>query len=315
MTALDAPHEATIRPEPPLGPRVIRWVAFVAIVIPVLWGAAGLNLSWDRILSAPSDIARVIDRMVPPDMSPEAVQRAVPKIAESLWIAWIGTMIGAAFSFPMAFLAARNTSPNSVNLVARQILNGIRAVPELLVAIILIPVTGLGAWTGTIALGIHSIGTLGKLSSEVVEGIDPGPVEAVAAAGGGPVAQVRFGVVPQVMPTIVAYWLYRFEINIRASAVLGVVGAGGIGAELVAQIRFNDLGRAGTVLFLTVAAVLAIDAVSARIRRRIITGHKEIGPIAAFMAASWIQKIITTAFVIAAAALVVFLLVQLQADV
>jgi phosphonate transport system permease protein len=314
MTAL-ATHDVSLRPERPIGPRLIRVAAFVLIVIPVLWGAAGLNLSWSRILSAPGDMWGVIDRMIPPDMSPQAVQRAMPKIGESLWIAWIGTMIGAAFSFPMAFLAARNTSPGSVNIAARQVLNGIRAVPELLVAIILIPVTGLGALTGTLALGIHSIGTLGKLSSEVVEGIDPGPVEAVAAAGGGPVAQVRFGVIPQVMPTIVAYWLYRFEINIRASAVLGVVGAGGIGAELVAQIRFNDLARAGTVLFLTVAAVLAIDAVSARIRRRIITGERGKGPVATFSEASWLQRVLTTAAAAAGVALVVFLLVQLQADV
>ena len=307
--------EPVLRPERPLGAKVVRWVAFVVIALPVLWGAAGLELSWNRILTAPGDMWRVIDRMVPPDLSPTAVQRAMPKIAESLWIAWIGTMIGAVFSLPLAFMAARNTSPRSVNFAARQILNGIRAVPELLVAIILIPVTGLGAWTGTIALGIHSIGTLGKLSSEEVENIDPGPVEAVAAAGGGRVAQVRFGVIPQVMPTIVAYWLYRFEINIRASAVLGVVGAGGIGAELVAQIRFNDLARAGTVMFLTVAAVLAIDAVSARIRRRIITGQPGVGPIGAFQAAGWVQRAVTIASLAAAVALLVFLLVQLQTDV
>jgi phosphonate transport system permease protein len=153
--------------------------------------------------------------MVPPDMSPEAVQRALPKIMESLWIAWVGTIIGAFFSFFLAFAAATNVAPLWLSTAVRQVLNAIRAVPELLVAMVLIPVTGLGPWTGTLALGIHSIGTLGKLSSEVIEGSDAGPVEAISAAGGTKAQEMRFGVIPQVMPNIVAYWLYRFEINIR----------------------------------------------------------------------------------------------------
>ena len=249
---------ATERPKQPIGPRVFRWVAFFVIVIPAVWSAVGLDVSPSRLFGAPADIWNIVTNLVPPDLSAEAIQRALPKVMESVFIAWIGTMIGAFFSFPLAFLAAKNISNTAVNTVIRQILNAIRAVPELLVAMILIPVTGLGAWTGTLALGIHSIGTLGKLSSEVIEGIDPGPVEAVASVGGGPISRMRFAVVPQVMPTIVAYWLYRFEINIRASAVLGVVGAGGIGAELISQLRFRDFPRAGTVLFLTIITVLAI---------------------------------------------------------
>jgi phosphonate transport system permease protein len=150
-------------------------------------------------------------RLAEPDLGPEAVQRVMPKVMESFFIAWIGTIIGALISFPLAFWRQR-TSAAAVSNVSRQILNAIRAVPELLVAMVLIPVTG-SKWTGTPALGIHSIGTLGKLSSEVIEGIDPGPVEAVAAVGGGLIARMRFAVVPQVTPNILAYWLYRFEIN------------------------------------------------------------------------------------------------------
>jgi phosphonate transport system permease protein len=98
-------------------------------------------------------------------------------------------------------------------------------------------------------------------------------VEAIEASGGGRLSQMRFGVLPQVFPTMVAYWLYRFEINIRASAVLGVVGAGGVGAELLNRLRFREFDRAGTVLLLTILTVLVIDAVSGRVRRRIITGE------------------------------------------
>ena len=177
---------------------------------------------------------------------------------------------------------------------------------------VLIPVTGLGALTGALAIGIHSIGTLGKLSSEVIEGIDPGPVEAVAAVGGTRVQRMRFGMVPQVMPNIVAYWLYRFEINIRASAVLGIIGAGGIGAELVAQLRFRDFSRAGTVLLLTIVVVLAIDTVSARARRRIISGHAEPGPLEVFRGLTVAKKALAVLATIAVIGFVVFILFQYQ---
>lgn len=315
MTTETAVVEATVRPKPPLGPKLFRWGIGIAVVVPAIWGAIGLSISADRLLSAPGDVWNVLWRLAQPDLSAEAVQRALPKVMESFFIAWIGTIIGAFFSFPLAFLAAKNISPGYINNIIRQLLNAIRAVPEVLVAMVLIPVTGLGPWTGTLALGIHSIGTLGKLSSEVIEGIDEGPVEAVAAVGGGPIARMRFAVVPQVMPNILAYWLYRFEINIRASAVLGVIGAGGIGAELIAQLRFRDYSRAGTVLFLTIIAVIVVDTISARVRRRIVSGHKEPGPVAAFLEAKTPMRVLTLIGVAAAIALVVFLAVQLQTDV
>ena len=305
-------QHAPLRPKRPLRPRLVRWGITAAILIPALWSALGLEISWEQLRTAPADMWAIFTQMVPPDLSPEAIERALPKIVESLWIAWIGTLIGAFFSFFLAFGAATNVTPGWLSTAVRQILNAIRAVPELLVAMILIPVTGLGAFTGALALGIHSIGTLGKLSSEVIEGSDAGPVEAVSSVGGTKIEEMRFGIVPQVMPNIVAYWLYRFEINIRASAVLGVVGAGGIGAELVAQLRFRDFARAGTVLFLTVLVVLSIDILSARVRRRIITGHRERGPLAAFAAMSWWGRALASVAAVAGLAFVVFILYQYQ---
>lgn len=293
-------------------PRLIRWAIATAILVPALWSALGIEISWEQLRTAPADVWGLARQMIPPDLSPDMVDRALPKIMESLWIAWIGTIMGAVVSFFLAFAAATNVTQVWVANGVRQILNAIRAVPELLVAMVLIPVTGLGAWTGTLALGIHSIGTLGKLSSEVIEGIDPGPVEAVAAVGGTRLQQIRFGIIPQVMPTILAYWLYRFEINIRASAVLGVIGAGGIGAELVAQLRFRDFSRAGTVLFLTVVIVLVIDAISARVRRRIISGHAEPGPIARYLEMPWWQRALAVIVGLSSLGFAVFLLYQLQ---
>lgn len=300
------------RPTRPLGPRLFRWAIVVVVVIPAIWSALGMDVSLQRLSEAPGDIWVIVRQLVPPDLSPEALQRAVPKMLESLYIAWIGTLIGAFFSFPLAFLAAKNVTPAWISNGVRQILNGIRAVPELLVAMVLIPVTGLGPWTGTLAIGIHSIGTLGKLSSEVIEGIDPGPVQAVASSGGTWMQRMRFAIVPQVMPNIVAYWLYRFEVNIRASAVLGIVGAGGIGAELVSQLRFRDFARAGTVLFITVVVVLLVDMTSGRLRRRIISGHTETGPIAAFQRMKPLTRVLAVLGLLIAAALLVFVLYQLE---
>lgn len=315
MTTTTDPTTGTpTRPVRPLGPRLFRWAITIAILVPAIWSALGLNVPLQRLTEAPGDIWAVLRQLVPPDMSADALQRAVPKMLESLYIAWIGTLIGAFFSFPLAFLAAKNVTPTAVSNTTRQVLNAIRAVPELLVAMVLIPVTGLGAWTGTLALGIHSIGTLGKLSSEVIEGIDPGPVQAVASAGGTWIQRMRFAIMPQVMPNIVAYWLYRFEVNIRASAVLGIVGAGGIGAELVSQLRFRDFARAGTVLFITVIVVLLVDITSGRLRRRIITGHTESGPMAAFLRMNlWLRGLVIIGL-LTAAALLVFVLYQLEVN-
>ncbi len=302
-----------LRPEEPVGPRLFRWGITLAIVIPLIWSASGLNVTWDRVLSAPADIWNIVHRMVPPDLTPETVQRAMPKVMESLFIAWVGTIIAASLSLPLAILAARNLTTKSSSFVIRQIFILIRSVPELLLAMVLIPVTGLGPWTGVLAIGLHSIGTLGRLSSEVMEGIDPGPVEAIASSGASRLSQIRYGVLPQVMPTITAYWLYRFEINIRASAVLGAVGVGGIGLELIQQLAFRNYARVGTVLFLTIAVVLAIDTVSARLRRRIITGNREPGPVAIFLRAGLTQRVTMITVTVLIVFTVAFLLIQLQA--
>ena len=260
-------------PKQPYQQKVLKYTITALIISGSLWSASGLEITIDKIMKAPEQVAILVGAMFPLDLSSEAFERILPKVAESLFIAWAGTVIGAFFSFPVAFLAANNVSKNYVSETTKQILNGIRAFPELILAFVFLPITGLGALTGTLAIGIHSIGTLGKLSSEVIEGIDEGPLEAIKSSGGSKINELLFGVVPQVMPTITSYWLYRFEINLRASAVLGVVGAGGVGAELINQLRFRDFPRAGTVLVATVVLVLTVDTISAAIRKRIIKGR------------------------------------------
>jgi phosphonate transport system permease protein len=265
-------NSETLRPDEPMKGRVIRAIVAVVIVVPFIWAAVGLEISAERLVNAPAEIWTLLTGMFPPDF--EDSGRIVAKLLESIYIAWIGTVMGAIFSFPLSFMAATNVAPRWISVPTRAFLSAIRAFPELILAVILIVPFGLGAFTGALAIGLHSIGTLGKLSSEVIEGVDGGPVEAIGSAGGTLPLQMRYGIVPQAMPNIVAYWLYRFEINIRASAVLGLVGAGGIGAEIVARLQFRaDWPKAGAALIATVVVVLMIDTVSSSIRRRIITGQ------------------------------------------
>ncbi len=273
-------------PKKPINQTITKFIISIVLIFLAIWSASGLEISLERLSKAPQLTWTLISALYPIDLSQEALDRIIPKVFESLYIAWTGTVIGAIFSFPIAFISAKNTSV-SIKIpkfltnknyfiyssqFMKQILNIVRAFPELLLAFVFLPITGLGALTGTLAIGIHSIGTLGKLSSEVIEGIDEGPLEAIKASGGSKSNELIFGVIPQVMPTIISYWLYRFEINLRASAVLGVIGAGGVGQELINQLRFRAFDRAGTVLVATIILVLSIDTVSGALRRRIIKG-------------------------------------------
>jgi phosphonate transport system permease protein len=271
---LDSEHPDTppSRPALPLRPIVARILIFVVIAIAFGWGMTGLEISWERLRSAPGEAWGIFRLMWPPDFATEIDRGVIGKVLESVYIAWIGTVLGAAISLPLAFLASNNVSPPAIRLPIRQLFNAIRAVPELIVAVILIGVTGLGPWAGALAIGLHSVGTLGKLSSEEIESADRGPVEAVEACGGTWISRVRWGVLPQVMPIITSYWLFRFEINVRASAVLGMIGAGGVGAELISQLNFRNFPQVGAVLILTIVVVIFIDTISSAVRRRIIAG-------------------------------------------
>ncbi|NNK91464.1 MAG: phosphonate ABC transporter, permease protein PhnE [Acidimicrobiia bacterium] len=278
-----------IRPDEPRWPKIIRWIAVIVIIGPLIWGLLGLEISADNLRRAPGQMWNLVQQVWPPDFSETG--RTFEKILESLYVAWIATIIGATLSFPLGFLAATNIAPRSVTLPVRSLLSGIRAFPELVLAIMLIPAFGLGPFPGALAIGIHSIGTLGKLTSEVIEGVDEGPIEAIRASGGTRMQAMQFGVVPQAMPNVLAYWLYRFEINIRASAVLGVIGAGGIGDEIYSRFLFvPDRSKGFAALLVMIATVLVIDAISASVRRRIITGQPSRSMVARLMQRLFAKK-------------------------
>ena len=268
-----------VRPTPPDKTR--KTLAMLALAIAILVCFWLVESRWSRLPELPANFWRYLGFMgegvftnpLADDTVGGYWTNAMALMIESLHMAWIGTIIGAIFSLPMGFLAARNVSPRWVVGIARAILNAIRAIPELIWAImIMLPIFGLGPVAGAMALGINSIGTLGKLTSEVIEGVDPGPVEAARASGARQLQILRWGTLPQVMPEVVAFWLYRFEINIRAGAILGVVAAGGIGSLLSSVLGRRLWERAGIMLTVIVLVTIVVDLISASLRRRIIAG-------------------------------------------
>lgn len=229
------------------------------------------RIKWTRLVEAPGDMWRLAQAMFR-DMPFDRLGHLVGQMWDSIAMAWMGTLIGAVFAVPLAFLAAENLVGRPVAWVTRQLFNVIRAVPEIIVALLFVPMFGLHPMAGVVAIGIHSIGSLGKLLYEIIEGIDRGPIEAADAAGASAVQRLRWAVLPQVAPELTSFVLYRFEINIRAATVLGIVGAGGIGNDLAQAIKFKEHDIAGLALIVIVIGTIAVDLISGAVRRRIIAG-------------------------------------------
>ena len=192
-------------------------------------------------------------------------------MGETLLMAYVGTLLGAIAALVLCFFASKNITNNSVLVVAsRRVLEFSRTVPEMVFALIFVVAFSLGPLPGVLALAIHTGGALGKLFAEVVENIDLKPVDGIVASGGTCLQKVRFGVIPQVASNFASYALLRFEINVRGAAVLGFVGAGGIGQTLLEVIRKFYYSDISALLVMIVVTVMLIDAITERVRYRLI---------------------------------------------
>jgi len=203
----------------------------------------------------------------------EEFNLAVEKMIETIFIGMMATFFGIILSLPFSFLAARNLmSANAFTLgiyyLVRGILNIVRSIEPLIWAILAVIIVGLGPWAGIIALTIHSIASLGKLYSEAIESISPGPIEAVTATGANWFQIIVYAVIPQVIPPFVSFTIYRWDINIRMSTIIGLVGGGGIGYLLTQWIRVLDYRAAGIAVWFIAITVAILDYVSAEIRER-----------------------------------------------
>lgn len=194
----------------------------------------------------------------------------VKELVVTLHIALWGTVLAIIAAVPMGLMSASNVVPWWVYQPVRRLMDACRATNEMVFAMLFIVAVGLGPFAGVLALFVHTTGTLSKLFSEAVEAIDPRPVEGIRATGAHPLAEIAYGVIPQVMPLWLSYSLYRFESNVRSASVVGMVGAGGIGVVLFEVIRGFQYGQTCAVLMLLIVTVSLIDLVSAWLRQRFI---------------------------------------------
>jgi phosphonate transport system permease protein len=186
-------------------------------------------------------------------------------------MALAGTFLALLVAFPLGFLAARNTTPHRfIYYGVRMILNLVRTIPDLALGLLFVAAVGLGAFAGTLALAVHTSTVLGKLLSESVENIDEGVVEAIRATGAGYAQILSFAVLPQILPDLISFTLYRLETNIRAASVLGLIGAGGIGYLMNTSFRTFQYQEAAAIVLVLIALVMLVDYLSSRLRARVV---------------------------------------------
>jgi phosphonate transport system permease protein len=245
-----------------------KWALALGVLIVFVWSAIATEVSASRIVEGWPFMLDFLRRMVPPDVS--VMGNALRGALQTLEIAVVGTVTAAVLALPMGFAAARNAAPPWLFYAARSILNVFRAVDTLVYALFFVAAVGLGPFPGVLAVVVYTATVLAKLYSEAIEAIDPGPVEAVKAVGATRLQVLRWGVLPQLGPQFLSFTLYRFETNIRAAAILGFVGAGGIGFYVQTYLRMLDYRAASAVLLVLVALVMLVDFASSRLRARLI---------------------------------------------
>ncbi|HLE96606.1 MAG TPA: phosphonate ABC transporter, permease protein PhnE [Candidatus Thermoplasmatota archaeon] len=208
--------------------------------------------------------------LVPPDLDPALLRTLVVSLAETVEMAFAGTLLGAAAGLPLSVLAARPLSGAGVARVTRVLLAFVRTVPSLLWALVFVILFGLGPVAGVLGIAVYTLGYIGKLYYEAFEGLDPDVLEAVRATGAGRVQLVRHAALPEAANALVSNLLYAFEYNVRASSILGFVGAGGIGFYLLRYLQLFEYQRLTTAILMLLVLVVGIDAASRRFRKRFV---------------------------------------------
>ena len=210
----------------------------------------------------------ILSRMLPPDFS--NLNELVYAMFETIEIAFLGTFIAIVLSIPLGLFSARNLAPNYfVYIVCKTIVIFFRAIPEFIIAMILVIAIGFGAMPGVLALGLHTMGFLAKFYAEDIEHINKGPIDALKSSGATKSQIISFGVIPQILPSFVANNLYILDRNVRMATMLGIVGAGGIGYELQSSFRMFEYERVSAIIILIFVTIFIIDHLSAFIRSKI----------------------------------------------
>ncbi|MBC8050775.1 MAG: phosphonate ABC transporter, permease protein PhnE [Chitinophagales bacterium] len=263
--------EDTGADRPKLSPlwRRLRFVALLLVGVAVY--ALFLNISGvsgSKLVEGLPRLANWLARAWPPDIS--ELNDLLLRAAETVAIATVGTSFGAIIAAPLCFLAARNTSAGGwMYYPARWLLNALRGIDSFVFALVFVAAVGLGPFAGVLGVALHTAGSLAKLWSEAIEGAEAGPLEAAVMSGASRFKVITYALLPDVLPALASILLYMWEFNVRASTVLGIVGAGGVGQELKNSIDLLAFDRVFTIILIVLVMVTSIDTFSAWLRRRL----------------------------------------------
>ena len=250
---------------------LLRWVLWLigAAVFVWCWQKISAGTEWSFVLDAPEQGADILGRMVPPEWSYARV--LLRPLWDTLNMATLGTMIAVVLAVPLAFLAAKNTTPSAefARPFALFCIVASRSINSLIWALVLVMILGPGVLAGTVAIALRSVGFIGKLLYEAIEETDHRPLDAIASTGASSGQIISYGVVPQIMPVFAGIAVFRWDINIRESTILGLVGAGGIGLQLNSSIGNLDWSRVSVILLAIFATVIVSEWVSASIRKAV----------------------------------------------
>lgn len=250
-------------------PQRLRWLGLSLAALILLWYSAVVSeIDLVELTEGGSTMGEYISRYFPPNFSDGSSYFA--DIIETIGMGIWGTLLAVIVAAPLSILASANLCPIWIVQPTRRLLDAMRAINEIVFALVFVVAVGLGPFAGVLAIFVHTAGILGKLFSEAIENIDVGQIEGVRATGASKFQEILFGVIPQVIPLWLSYILYRFESNVRSATVLGIVGAGGIGVSLYQSFRSFDYTKVCAILLILILVVGAIDAASAWLRRRFV---------------------------------------------
>lgn len=248
---------------------VIKKIIIITIALGVIyWCYNQTNFSLAKLRAGWGGIVDIVGRMLPPRF--DILADMIGPTIETVQISICGTILAILFSLPLGFFAASNITPHRLLYsLSRFILNAARAIPDMIFALIFVAAVGLGPFPGTLAIGFSSCGMLGKFFADTIESIDSGVLEALQATGASRLQTLVYAVIPQVLPEFISLSLFRWEMNFRASTILGIVGAGGIGFELQAAIRLFNYRDMTMILIIILVIVSIVDFISSKIRSKI----------------------------------------------
>jgi phosphonate transport system permease protein len=275
MSRLPPPDPAQLRTrypqvfDRPASARIATPLVAASAFAIFIFGLVDLDFSPLRLINGLHQLGWIALLMLPPDPG-SSLPLYLKALGETLSIALLGTTLAALMALPVSLFAARNIVPNLIRFPVRRFLDSIRGVDTLIWALVWINVVGLGPFAGVLAIAVSDFGAFGKLFSEAIEGADQKQVEGIRASGGSALHEIRFGLMPQVLPVIAGQVLYFIESNTRSATIIGIVGAGGIGLQLAEQIRVLEWQKVSFLILMILIAVAIIDYISGKLRFAII---------------------------------------------